>query len=115
MNDKIDAALGKEIELSEVLEGLRDELIRTQRSSSGKQIRFEVQNIEVELQTVVKRNVEGSAKGKIGIWVLSADFEGKIAYEDTVTQKVKLTFSALDLKVTDAAGKPQNAQVAGDD
>lgn len=115
MGTKVDLALGHEIALSEVLNGLRDELIKTQQQSNEKHIRFQVENVEVELQTVVKRNTEGHAKGKVGLWVFSADVEGKVAYEDAVTQKIKLTFSALDLNVQDSDGKAQKTQVGGDD
>lgn len=115
MNTKTDLALGREIELSEVLEILRDELIKTQQNSHKKNIQFQVESVEVELQTVVKRNANGSSKGKVGLWVFNAELGAGVAYEDAVTQKIKLTFSALDLKLMDKDGKPQKAQVAGDD
>lgn len=112
MNTKTDLALGREVELSVVLEGLRDELIKTQQNSQKKNIQFQVESVEVELQTVVKRNVNGSSKGKVGLWVFNAELGAGAAYEDAVTQKIKLTFSALDLGITDEKGSPQKARVS---
>lgn len=84
-------------ELSQVLAKLREDLASAQRDGEGKDVRFLVDDVEIELQVALTD--EGQANGGIKFWVLNAG--AGIKAVDTTTQKLK-----LKLKVVDRAGKP---------
>ncbi len=82
-----------EIPLAEVIGQLRKEMLATVEAGKGEGLRFEVQDLEVELQVVVSRGGSGELSGEGGakLWVL-AKTGGKVAgkYEASQIQKVKL-------------------------
>lgn len=87
------------IELADVIKALRQELLDAKLESEDKDIRFTVNNVEVELETVVTKE----ADGKLGIkfWVVDANAGGK--YQNASKQKIKLslkpTYKGGDLEV----------------
>ena len=83
------------LELADVITALRKELIKAQQDGDGENIRFNVNNVEVELETVVTKE----ADGKLGIkfWVVEANAGGK--YQNASKQKIKLSLEAVEVIV----------------
>jgi hypothetical protein len=94
----------KKIGLKETLEALRGELSEAILISEGKEIRFEVGEIELEFQVVIEQSQQG--KGGIKFWVV--DMEGSMGKKDAVTHKIK-----IPLKPVWKDGKP--VWTAGDE
>jgi Trypsin-co-occurring domain 2 len=84
-------------ELSQVLAGLRANLETAQKAGENHEIRFLMDEIEVELN--VATTGETKAEGGIKFWVLN--FGGETKANDQQTQKVK-----LKMKVVDRGGRP---------
>ncbi len=83
--------------LRETLEALRVELSKSILASEGEQIRFEVGDIELEVQFVVEQSKEG--KGGLKFWVV--EMGGGVTNKDTITHRIKIT-----LKPIGKDGKP---------
>ncbi len=97
------------LELADVIGGLRAEMEKAQKQREGKDIRFGVNHVEVELQlTIAKKNM---VNAEIKAGMDSGDsllkyFVGKIKgditiaggdeYENITTQKITLNLSAKD-------------------
>jgi hypothetical protein len=62
------------MKVSEAIEGLRSELELAQRSGQGKDLRFVVGEVELELLVTVK----ASAKGKANAWVVQGEVQGEV-------------------------------------
>lgn len=77
------------IPLSSMIQQLRRELEVAQKEGNGKDLRFEVGDIELELQLGVTD--ETKANGGIKVWVLNANLEGKAASQTVQKVKLKLT------------------------
>ncbi|WP_339132843.1 MAG: trypco2 family protein [Candidatus Electrothrix sp. GW3-4] len=109
------------VELAEVIEGLRSELEKAQAQGEGKQIRFGVKDIELELNLTIAKKVKGGGKavgkvdlseglvkylvGKVGAQIdLSAEGE----YQKVSEQKIKLSLAAKN-------ADDSNVNLAGDD
>lgn len=95
------------IELSDVIEELRTELLVAMKEGDGKELRFGVDSVEVELQVAVTKETEGEAKAKF--WVLEVGGKGKLA--DARTQTVRLTLTPKGKPGAD--GKPGPVDIAG--
>lgn len=108
------------IELADVIEGLRAEMEKAQKQGEGKDIRFSVNNVEVELDLTVAKKLNIKAGAEIGMDTkegffkyLVGTFTGKLTigtegeYEAVSTQKIKLNLSAKDKKgkTTTLSGK----------
>jgi hypothetical protein len=78
------------LELSSVLNRLREEIAEASKASIKSDLRFEIQDVELEIQIVVTK--EQNAGGKTSFWVLEANAGSK--YANAVTQKVKLKLKA---------------------
>lgn len=74
------------LELADVIKALRQELIKAQDEGTDKKIRFNVNNVEVELETVIEKAVDG--EGGVKFWVL--DINAKRKYATATKQKIKL-------------------------
>jgi hypothetical protein len=81
------------LELADVIKALRQELIKAQREGENEGIYFNVNNVEVELETVVTKE----ADGKLGMkfWVVEANAGGK--YQNASKQKIKLSLEAVEV------------------
>ena len=92
--------------LSKVLADLRDELIQAQTAGEGSELRFLIDDIELELQVAV--TAEGNAKAGFKVLTfIDANMEGKGA--GSTTQKLR-----LKLKITDKQGNSP-LPIAGED
>ncbi|CCH97826.1 trypco2 family protein [Microcystis aeruginosa] len=77
--------------LRETLEALRVELSQSILASEGEQIRFEVGNIELEVQFVVEQSKEG--KGGLKFWVV--EMGGGVTNKDTITHRIKIPLKPI--------------------
>ncbi|GAB0150498.1 hypothetical protein McPS_32400 [Marichromatium sp. PS1] len=75
--------------LADTLKELRRELEEAWREGEGKDIRFGVDSIDVELQVTVSKSAEAGADFKL--WVINGDAKGEVAGESL--QKLHLTLS----------------------
>jgi len=73
--------------LKETLEALRIEISESILDSDGKEIRFEMGEIELEIQVVVEKSKEG--KGGVKFWVV--EMGGVARNIDAITHKIKIT------------------------
>lgn len=94
-------------ELSEVIKALRDDLAKAQTQGDGQSVRFNVTNVDIELQTVIEK--EASTGAKIKFLVVDADANGK--YKNAITHKIKLSLQAVQI---DPAGESKNLQLAAE-
>ncbi len=82
-----------EIPLADVVRELRRELMSAVAAGEGEGLRFEVRDLEVEMQVVVTKGGSGelSGEGGVKLWVL-AKTGGKVTgqYESSRIQKVTL-------------------------
>ncbi len=81
------------LELADVITGLRKELIKAQQEGDGESIRFNVNNVEVELETVVTKE----ADGKLGVKFLVVDANAGGKYQNASKQKIKLSLEAVEI------------------
>jgi hypothetical protein len=76
------------IELTEAVQGLRDQLMSCVESSAGHQVKFEVEAIDLEFAVELRRDV--NAKAGFKAWVTSADFQGGVAQNSSHRVSIKL-------------------------
>ena len=78
------------IELSELIKALRAELERAKDEEAA--IRFDVEGVEIQLQTKVTREGGVKASSKVKFWVLDgeAEADGKLAKATLQTINLKL-------------------------
>lgn len=80
-----------ELALSDVLIKLREDLATVQREGEGKDVRFVVDDVEIQLQVVVTRQGEG--KAGIKFWVINA--EAGVHAAASTTQNLRLKLKAV--------------------
>lgn len=103
--------MGQKLELAAVMKALRAELNEAKWAGDGHDIRFNVNNLEVEFQTVVDWEVGAEGGGKIKFWVLDVDAKLNGKYKKSVTHKIKLS---LPPKQVDPA-ESKNTGLADDE
>lgn len=79
-------------ELVEVIKKLREDVTLAIRGGEGHAIRFNVNSIDVELQTVIKK--EGNGGVKFEVLGIGANVGGKA--EKATTHKIKLSLTPVD-------------------
>ncbi len=85
------------IELSDMIAGLRSELRQARRKARKQELKFSVENIEIEAQVTVEKNKELEASGGWKFWVFSeASLKGTAGVTRECVQKVKLTLKIHD-------------------
>ena len=77
------------VELSKMLASLRTELSKAQLEGEGKDVKFAVEDVELELQLTVTE--EGGGKAGVKFWVVSAEAAGKEISQSVQKIKLKLT------------------------
>lgn len=82
------------LELSDVLAHLRANLARAQQEGAGQDLRFSLDDVEVEFQVAITK--EGEGKAGVKFWVVNAELGGKLA--NATTQKIKLKMKVSDAK-----------------
>ena len=76
------------IELAAAIKNLRKQLQVAIKAGEKEDLRFAVQDIEIELQCIAKK--EGVGKFGVEFWVINAEAEGTIGREKVQTVKLKL-------------------------
>ncbi len=89
--------MSDKLELAAMIKALRSQLIEAQQEGEGEEIRFTIEDVELELQITAEKQASGGISAKF--YVLTSKLDG--SKKDTVTQKLK-----LKLKVGKADGKP---------
>lgn len=74
------------LQLAQVIKQLRSELTTAAKDGDGEDIRFTVEDIELELDITVEQQAEGGVAAKF--YVLTSSFKGST--KDAMTQKIKL-------------------------
>jgi len=77
------------IELSTMLVALRRELAEAQQEAEDKDIKFVVNDVELELQLTVGK--KGSAEGGVKFWVGNVNAGGEYSSQSVQKIKLKLT------------------------
>jgi Trypsin-co-occurring domain 2 len=77
---------GNVIELSTLINDLRDELERSVATAEGRAVQFELESVELEVEVAVEHTGEGG--GKVRFWV--AEIGAQAALNHGSTQRVKL-------------------------
>ena len=98
------------LELADVVEELRAELTRAMAAGEGQPLRFEVEDVELELTVGVER--EASGKGGVRFWVFELGAEAR--QQSASTQTVTLTLRPKVAATGEAAAIAGEA-VAGED
>lgn len=101
----------KPLELAGLIKSLRAELIEAQAEGEGKDIGFQVEDIEIELEVAAEKNTDGTIGAKF--YVFTSQF--KRSEKDVVTQKLRLSLKPHQ-RVTDPDnGEPSTvpAMIAG--
>ena len=76
------------IELVAAIANLRAQLLKAITSGEKEDLRFMVQDIEIELKCLAKK--EGTGTVGVGFWVINAEAEGTIGSEKVQTVRLKL-------------------------
>ncbi len=79
----------EKIALAEILVGLRRELEEAKRQAADENLKFKVEDIELELR--VGATATGGVKGGVKFWVYNAEAKGEISSAATQTLRLKLT------------------------
>lgn len=95
----------EKIPLAEMMGALRAELLTAQAQAAGEDLRFKLQDIEVELQFTT--TVEGTVKGGVKFWVLDAEAAGKVATQNMHKLKFKLSPQRSDGKDVEIADEDE--------
>jgi hypothetical protein len=105
--------MSQKLELAEVISALREELNLAKQNAAEQDIRFNINNVEIELQTVVERKAGAEASGKVRFWVVDANTKASGEWKDAVTQKIKLSLQVVDESKPDPqTGKAGVAQIS---
>ncbi|MEU9976074.1 trypco2 family protein [Streptomyces sp. NPDC051014] len=76
------------VELTAAVQGLRDQLIASMDAADGQQIRFEVEEINLEFSIELRR--DASVKAGFKAWVVASDAQLGVAHNTTHKVSVKL-------------------------
>lgn len=87
--------MSQKIELAEAIGQLRAQLNQAIKKGKGEDLRFEVQDLELELQVVVTKEAKASGKAEAGVkfWLLGAgkaEVGGELSRETAELQKIRL-------------------------
>jgi hypothetical protein len=97
------------VELSAVIANLRESLSKAQNDGEGKDLRFKIEDIKIELNVAVED--KGELGGGVKFYVLSA--KADVTQTQTVTQKITLNMTVHDDKSTGANGETLISSPAG--
>ena len=101
------------LELSSVLSALREEMLAAQEDAELEDLRFNVNNVEIELQTVFETEGDIKAGGKLKFWVLDIDAETSGKIKKGTTHTLRLNLEVVDEREVDpATNKPKRAKLS---
>ena len=105
--------MGQKLELAAVIKALREELNEAKLAGDGHDIRFNVNNVDVEFQTVVDWEVGAEGGGKIKFWVLDVDAKLNGKYKKSAMHKIKLSLTPK--QIDPVTGESKNLDLADDE
>jgi len=82
------------LELSDMIVGLRKELVEAQKKAAKESLKFKVESIEVEAQVTISKEAGAEGKVKWGFWVFTeaeVGATGSVGRETVQTIKLTLT------------------------
>ena len=82
------------VELSSLIKNLRSQLTEAQKEGEGQDLRFTIDNIELELQLTTTHNAE--INGGVKFWVVNAG--GDVDVSKAAMQKLKLSMKLAESK-----------------
>ena len=82
---------GIHIPLSDLIEAVRGELEKAAKQAQGRDLRFEVNDVELDLEIATTGTKEGG--GELKVWVISIG--GKGSKSSASTHRVKLSVAAV--------------------
>ncbi|MDQ2696680.1 MAG: hypothetical protein M3Z21_15155 [Pseudomonadota bacterium] len=93
--------MADKIGLVELLAELRWELVEAQNKAATEKLKFEVEDIDLELQVVTTKT--GESKFGVKFWVLDAEAKGAVSSQamQTIRLKLKPTQEGGDVLVSD--------------
>ncbi|MGB5687229.1 MAG: trypco2 family protein [Candidatus Electrothrix sp.] len=99
--------MSDKLELAAMIKALRSQLVEAQQEGEGEEIRFTIEDVELELQVTAEKQASGGISAKF--YVLTSKLDG--SKKDTVTQKLKLKLKAgkadgSPIKVSDHGQRP---------
>jgi hypothetical protein len=94
-----------QLELAEMIKGLRAQLAEAQREGADKDIRFTIEDVELELQISAEKQAGAGVAAKFYVLTSKVDASKK----DTVTQKLKLKLKVEQKIVDQKTGKKEKA------
>ncbi len=80
----------EKLELAAMIKALRSELVKAQREGEGEEIRFTIEDVELEVEIAAEKQVESGIAAKF--YVLTSSLKGR--EKDRVSQKLKLKLKA---------------------
>jgi hypothetical protein len=99
------------LELAEVIKALRQEIISAQEEGADKNLRFNVNNVEVELETVIGKEEVASGGFKTRFFVIDINANASAKYTDASKLRVKLNLGAVNVIQTPAGAISNTAQI----
>ena len=81
--------MDEEIQLFELITQVRRDLEAARTEGEGRGIRFKLEEVELELRMVAKRDVKGG--GGLKLYVFNAEAGGQKSYERAQTIRIKMT------------------------
>ncbi|MBF0346085.1 MAG: hypothetical protein HQL81_00315 [Magnetococcales bacterium] len=76
------------IELSSAIANLRDELLTAQHQGNNKEIRFKVEEIDLDLSVAATKT--GGVEAGVKFWVIDAKAKGEVKSESIMKVRLKL-------------------------
>lgn len=101
------------IGLAEMIDNLRQELLESQKLAENSDIRFSVENIDLELKVQVQKDTTVGGKGGVKFWVVNAETEGSETKSNVTEQTIKLSLKAQDYSELDENGNPRYVNARG--
>jgi len=85
------------LELADVIKALRQELIKAQQEGQDKNIRFNINNVEVELETVIGKEQVAGGGFKTKFFVIDINADANVKFAHASKQKIKLNLQAVTI------------------
>jgi ribosomal protein S3 len=101
------------IGLAEMIDNLRQELLKSQDMAGDSPIKFTVENIDLELKVQVEKANTGGGGIGVKFWVVNADMKGEQTDTNATEQTIKLSLKARDFNNLDEKGKPRHVETRG--
>ena len=95
-----------QIELADMLVGLRKELVKAQEIAAKERLKFRLDDIEVEVKMGITK--KDAVKGELKFWVI--DSSGELSNEDQQTQTLRLKLTPISFDNTDTLVSDQDTK-----